>query len=245
MFFNKKAVLLIHGFVGGIYDFGNFQNELQTIRKFDVFTFTLPGHEKMTVKDVKYNEWIDEGRKQVEFLLSKGYHTIYIVGHSMGGVIAAYLASVYPEVKKLVLAAPAFRYFAFDDGKLNVKGFNETLKNIPELLKDEGQDKVIERIRKTPLTTMLEFTNLVNKYQDCLANVTCPVLTIHGLKDKVVPASATKLVHDKVASRTNILVNIKNVPHDCFIKERNNEVKKLIRDFLVNRNHKEKKFIEM
>ena len=56
MFFRKKAVLLIHGFVGGIYDYGNLQNELQVNRKFDVYTFTLPGHEKNVVKDVKYEE---------------------------------------------------------------------------------------------------------------------------------------------------------------------------------------------
>ena len=33
MFFRKKAILMIHGFVGGCYDFFNFQNELEIIKK--------------------------------------------------------------------------------------------------------------------------------------------------------------------------------------------------------------------
>ena len=41
MFPKKKAVLFIHGFIGGIYDFDNFHNELQLNKNFDVFTFVV------------------------------------------------------------------------------------------------------------------------------------------------------------------------------------------------------------
>ena len=51
MFFRRKAILLIHGFVGGIYDFGSLGNELEVYKNFDVYSFTLPGHEKNVVKD--------------------------------------------------------------------------------------------------------------------------------------------------------------------------------------------------
>lgn len=243
MCFRKKAILLVHGFVGGTYDFGNLQNELQVIRKFDVFTFTLPGHEKMIVKDVKHTKWIEESEKQIEFLIDHGYKTIYVVGHSMGGVIATHLASKYPQVKKLVLAAPAFRYFAFENGKISIKGLNDTLKTVPELIKGEGHEKVLERIRKTPIATLFEFTTLVSKYQDDLKNISCPILTIHGLDDVVVPETGTDLVYNTVKSKTNILINMSGVTHDCFMKKKADLVKSLIIDFLVKRpsNKKEKK----
>ena len=245
MCFRKKAVLLIHGFVGGVYDFDNLQNELEVYRKFDVFTFTLPGHEKMIVKDVKYMEWIKAAEEQIEFLINHGYKTIYLVGHSMGGVIAVHLANKYKQVKKVALAAPAFRYFAFEDGKISLKGLGETIKSVPELLKGEGQDKVFERIRKTPIATLIEFTSLVSKYQDDLENITCPVLTIHGLKDIVVPSVGTNLVYDKVKSKTNVLINMAGVSHDCFVKGRGTEVKKLIVDFLRKNNYHKKEKIEI
>ena len=245
MFFRKKALLLVHGFVGGIYDFGNFQNELQVNKKFDVYTFTLPGHEKHIVKDVKYEDWVKESEKQIEFLLAHHYKEIYVIGHSMGGVIAAHLAAKYKEVKKLVLAAPAFRYFYFKDGKLNIKGLNGTLKDMPSFIKDEGRDKVIERIQKTPIGTMLEFTKLVDKLSKDVERITCPVLTIHGLNDHVVPTEATEYVYNNVKSKTNILVNIKEVTHDCFTKKRKEKVKELITDFLVKHPKKTKEIINI
>ena len=245
MFFRRKAILLIHGFVGGIYDFDNLPNELELIWDYDVYSFTLPSHEKFTVKDVKYEDWIKASEKQIEFLINNHYKKIYIIGHSMGGVIAAHLASKYKEVKKLVLAAPAFRYFYFKDGKVNIKGFNETVKNVPNLFKDEGKEKVIERIRKTPIPTMFEFTKLVSKYQNEVKKVTCPTLIIHGLDDRVVPGEGTEYAHNSINSKTNILVNIKGVTHDCFTKKRKEEVNKLIINFLRKTPHNKNTTIEL
>ena len=233
MFFHRKAILIIHGFVGGIYDFDNLPNLLELKRNFDVYAFTLPGHEKHIVKDVKHDDWLKAAEDQIKFLIDHNYKEIYLIGHSMGGVIATHLASKYPQVKKLVLAAPAFRYFCFKEGKVNIKGINDTIKNMPHVMKEEGKRKTIERIQKTPLATMIEFTKLVSKCEKDPEKITCPVLIIHGLSDTTVPEESTNYVHDKVKSKTNILVNIKGVPHACFVKNRKDEVKELIIDFLT------------
>lgn len=239
MCFRKKAILMIHGFIGGNYDFGSFHNELQLHRKFDVFTYTLPAHEKFIVKDVKYKEWIDESKRQIEFLINNGYKEIYLVGHSMGGVIAAYLASIYPQVKKLVLAAPAFRYFSFKNGKVDIKSFNETIKNIPSIIKGTDEE-LIPRILKTPISTTIEFTRLVNHCQSCVDNISCPTLTIHGIDDVIVPTEATEYVYNSINSKTNILINIKKVNHECFTSKRKENVKKIIKDFLIKHPRKKK-----
>ena len=42
----KKAVLIIHGFAGGTYDEEYLANYLE-LKGFDVYTFTLPGHDRM------------------------------------------------------------------------------------------------------------------------------------------------------------------------------------------------------
>ena len=245
MCFKRKAILMIHGFVGGIYDYGSLPNELELIKKFDVFTFTLPGHEKLIVKDVKYTDWIKEAENQIEILINHNYKDIYVIGHSMGGVSASHLASKYKEVKKLVLVAPAFRYFYFKDGKVNIKGFNETIKNMPEMFKNMGTEKVLERITKTPIPTMLEFTKLVSNYENDIKNISCPVLTIHGLEDKVVPQESTDLVYNNLNSKTNILYNIKEVTHDCFIHKRNEELKQIIITFLKKKQHHKKEIINI
>lgn len=245
MYFRKKAILMIHGFVGGSYDFGSFHNELQTYKKFDVFTYTLPAHDKFIVSDIKYKEWLDESVRQIEFLINNGYKEIYLIGHSMGGVIAAYLASHYKEVKKLVLAAPAFRYFYFKDGKVDIKSLNETLKNITEIFKGENTEKVVSRILKTPISTMIEFTKLVDHCQNCVNYITCDTLTIHGIDDIVVPTEGTEYVYNEIKSKTNILVNVKKLNHECFTHKKSKEVKKIIQEFLIKRPKKKKEIIEI
>ena len=245
MYFRKKAILMIHGFVGGNYDFGSIHNELQTYRKFDVFTFTLPAHDKFIVSDVKYKEWIDESIRQIEFLISNGYKEIYIIGHSMGGVIAAYLASQYKEVKKLVLAAPAFRYFHFKDGKLDIKSLNKSFKSIPKIFKEINTEQVISKILKTPISTTLEFTKLVNHCQNCVNYITCDTLTIHGINDTIVPNEGTEHVYNSIKSKTNILINVNNLNHDCFTSKRSKEVNRIIKDFLIKKQRKKKEIIEI
>ena len=236
---------MIHGFVGGNYDFGNLHNELQTYHNFDVFTYTLPAHEKFIVSDVKYHEWIEESKKQIEFLINNGYKQIYLIGHSMGGVIASYLASIYPEVKKLVLAAPAFRYFYFKDGKVDIKNLNETLKHFKEFIKGESTEQVVSRILKTPISTTIEFTKLVNHCQECVKNIKCQTLIIRGTNDVIVPTEGTEYVYNSIKSTTNILVNVNGLNHYCFTSPQSIKVKEIIKTFLTKRNKKKKEIIEI
>lgn len=245
MFFRKKAILMIHGFVGGAYDFNNFHNELQLENKFDVFTYTLPAHEKLIVKDVKYKEWIDESKRQIEILINHGYKEIYLIGHSMGGVIACHLASLYPQVKRLVLVAPAFRYFSFKDGKVDIKSLNATFKNIPDMMKSSNPDTAISKIIKTPISTWIEFTKLISHCQECVNHINCPTLTIRGTDDMIVPTESTEYVYNRVKSNTNILVNISKVPHECFTSKRHLEVKNIIKEFLTQKCNKTKKIIDL
>lgn len=241
--FKRKAILMIHGFVGGIYDFDNFHNDLQLYRKFDVFTFTLPSHNKFIVNDVEYKEWIEESQKQLEYLINNGYKEIYLIGHSMGGVIAAKLASLYPQVKKLVLAAPAFRYFYFKNGKIDIKSVGETIKNVKKIFKGDDTEIVVSRIGKTPISTIIEFMKLVKNCEDCVHNISCPTLIIHGKNDIVVPSEGTEYVYNNIQSKTNLLYNIKNLSHDCFTKHQ--ITKDIIKDFLIKRPNNKKEVIEL
>lgn len=115
----RKAILIIHGFGGGVYDEEYLSTNLEFIKNYDVFTFTLPGHDGFPGKYTRF-DWINSAEKQIENLINHGYKNIYLVGHSMGGVISTYIASKYKEVKKLVLAAPAFHYLKFKNDKPDI-----------------------------------------------------------------------------------------------------------------------------
>ena len=224
----RKAILIVHGFAGGTYDQEELANYLELNKNFDVYQFTLPGHKKNLSK-VKSNEWIEKSEEMIEWLISKGYHKIYLVGHSMGGVIATHLASKYKEVKKLVLAAPAFHYLEVQNKNLNI---TESLKDIPKVIKTYGGDEVIARMLKLNISAIGQFMTLVRDYYDSPKDVFCKTLIIQGKNDNLVPLTSTKYVYDTIGSKDKKLVYIDNVTHDIFRAENKEEIFKLVQDFL-------------
>jgi len=133
----RKAILIIHGFAGGTYDQEYLANELELENHFDVYTFTSPGHDNSHSK-IKMEDWIEKAELQTERLIKNGYKNIYLIGHSMGGVIATHIASKYKEVKKLVLAAPAFHFLSVKNDNLNI--FEST---IPTLIIEGTRDTLV------------------------------------------------------------------------------------------------------
>lgn len=236
----RKAILLIHGFSGGSYDYGDLGNDLQLYKNFDVYTFTLPGHDKPRINNVTREDWITAAEQQIEKIINNGYKRIYIIGHSMGGIIATHLAAKYPQVKKLVLAAPAFKYFTFKEDKLDIL---ESLKQVPNLFKEYDTELLMTKILKVPIATVKEFIKLAKEHTEDIKKIRIPTLILHGTKDEVVPVDSVNYVYDNISSSSVTLIELKNLNHDLFINDRYNEVLKIITKFLIeyNFNIKQKK----
>lgn len=224
----RKAILIIHGFAGGTYDEEELANYLELNKFYDVFQFTLPGHSKNFSK-VKHQDWIKKSEEMMNFLIDNGYKTIYLVGHSMGGVIATYLAGKYKEVRKLVLCAPAFQYLSVEKEKKNIK---ESFINTSTIVKTYGKNEIFSRFIKLNPTSLKEFSNLVSKYYDCPKEVYCPVLIIQGKNDNIVPLSSSNYVYQNVNSNIKRLVYVNDLTHDVFRGVRTKEIIKLIETFL-------------
>lgn len=224
----KRAVLIIHGFAGGTYDQELLANNLE-LEGFDVYTFTLPGHEKSFLKKVTRQEWIDECKYQIERLINHNYKEIYLIGHSMGGVLASYLAANYKEVKKLVLAAPAFKYLTFDEE--NFELFN-ALKNSPQVLKDYKKQDVIPRLIQFSSSVAKEFMKFVEENQDLPSKISVPTFIIQGSKDKIVPIISSEYVYDNLKSKKKRILLVDGVTHDLFrskeIEHLTNEIKEFL-----------------
>ncbi|MBQ6282176.1 MAG: alpha/beta fold hydrolase [Bacilli bacterium] len=223
----KKAVLVIHGFAGGCYDEENVATYLE-LKGYHVFQFTLPGHDKRMFQHVKKEDWIKSCEEHIEQLINNGYKRIYLIGHSMGGVLACHLASKYKEVKKMVLAAPAFKYMTF--GGDEFKLFH-ALRNTPKLFKDYGKDVLLPRAIMFPVSVVKEFMALADESQDLPSKVTCPILLFHGTKDDVVPIESSKYVYNMALNNEKELVVLENVTHDIFKSDQIDYINKKIFEF--------------
>ena len=228
----KKALLFIHGFAGGTYDYGELINDLELNGLFDIFSYTMKGHGNLVINKVTKDDWIKDAEYNIEKLIKYGYKEIYVVGHSMGGVIASYLASKYKQVKKLVLAAPAFHYLAFKGDKVDVL---ESIKKLPNLFKNYNPEEVLSRLFKVPAPTIREFMKLVEEHTGDVKNITCPTLILHGDKDDIVPYDSVLYVYDNIKSKSVTLIELRTLTHDLFINDRYTDVKKLIFDFFKHK----------
>lgn len=235
---NKKAILFIHGFAGGSYDFGDITNDLQLYDDLDVFLFTLPGHDKLIISDIERNDWLIESERQLKKIINNNYKEIYLIGHSMGGVIAVYLASKYKEISKLILGAPAFMFFHFRNSSFKI---TDGIKMLPKLFKRGKSRETFSRIFKVPFKTVKEFSFLVQEHSDDVKGVTCPTLILWGNEDDIVPREGIDFVFDNLKSNSVTLAEIDKTNHNLFKNDNSSNVKNLIIDFIRNNNKNSKK----
>ncbi len=103
----KRAVIGYHGYMGYA---GELFLPLDLLYQegFDVFSPRYPGHgtsgEDFMSTDVSM--WVEEAENAYRSIMDE-YEEIYLIGHSMGGLMAAHVAHTF-DVPKMVLYAPAF-----------------------------------------------------------------------------------------------------------------------------------------
>lgn len=224
----RKAVLIIHGFVGCLYDNEYLMNYLELDHKFDVFARTLPGHyEDENYQKVSFKEWIDFIDSTIHNLLSFGYGEIYIIGHSMGGILASYAASKYKQVKKVVFLNAAFNYLNLKQNKVDILE-NKDYKDYIE---------VFDKVLHTSIPFFLEFVKLVKEYHDSIKNVTTESLILQSTIDQVVPIENGIKINEDLASQRKYLTYLKDERHEVLNGgmenlERKKEIAEYIRLFL-------------
>lgn len=185
----KKAVLIIHGFVGSLYDNEYLMNYLELDNKFKVFSRTLPGHHHNdNYQKVEYDEWLRFCDNWINDIIKYGYKEIYLIGHSMGGILVGYLASKYKEIKKIVFINAAFNYLNLKQNKIDIIN-NKDYKDYIE---------VMTRVIHTTIPFFLEFTKLVKEKQDCLKNIYCKALILQSELDQVVPIENGRFIYDNL-----------------------------------------------
>ena len=230
----RKAVLIIHGLAGGTYDEEILANYIEVNRQLDVYAFTLPGHDVRDKKKSTCEEWMKESENQLKFLLNHGYKKIYLVGHSMGGVIATHLAKKYKQVKKLVLAAPAFTSIASKEEG----GIINAIMNVPDLIKAYSVNEFATRIGKLPLSAEKEFIKLIEKYKDEIYDIKIPVLFLHGNTDQLVPTKSSINIFEKLDNDKKQLIIIDGYHHDIFRGDKVEKICAEVETFLKKRNYK-------
>ncbi len=185
----KPTILTIHGFGKKLHhEFDPF-SEYFTSKNYEVIQFDI--YDIDNGEDADPKVWINRCENQVKALQTQKKEII-LIGFSMGGVIASYLASIY-KIKKLILCSPAFYYLDLQ------KIANYGIKTVKKLYSNED---VIEKPSSAQTSC---FQEIVHDYRESIFTIDCPIYMIHGSEDEVIPLDSSKNVYKRIESQKFML----------------------------------------
>lgn len=163
---------------------------------------------------------------------------LFLLGHSMGGGIAlAYALEYQDELRGLVLSGPAVLFegvsplqacavrilSALAPG-LPVFAIDGTaVSRDPEVVRAYDGDPLNYR-GKIPVRTVAEMARSAEQLRDRLGSLRLPVLLLHGAEDRLIPANASRLVHDKASSLDKTLRLYDGLYHEVFNEPERDQV---------------------
>jgi pimeloyl-ACP methyl ester carboxylesterase len=106
------AILYIHGFNASKGEGEEVVDQIAKKNKYNTYYLRLPGHgtTKEDQASVSYKDLLDEAVTAL-FMMEKLGDKVVVIGTSMGGMIATYLAAEYPEkIAGTVLASPFYNF---------------------------------------------------------------------------------------------------------------------------------------
>lgn len=211
--------LIIHGFTGGPHEVEPLDDFLKQQTTWYIVSPTLPGHgEKLRLKGIFYYDWVQSAEEELKELLQI-CDKVYVIGFSMGGMIASYLTVKYP-VSKLVLLSAALYY-------VNPRQLGYDIKNIVKdamrgtLLQNELFIRYKRKIASTPISATTQFRKLVKDLKQYLPNVHVPTLIVQGMDDGVVPPKAAYALHESIGATEKKLLLLDRAQHTiCHCEEK-------------------------
>lgn len=228
----KKAVLFIHGFSAQPKDNQLFVDFMKQKRQIDFYTFILPGHDTKRMGKATYQDWIDASIQELEKLLKK-YSKVTIVGHSMGTILAVYLATHYSQVKKLVLISPAYYCGNIEQNARDLKRLMKRESNSEMGIGFEG---FFYKLCHVPFSNFLEYRKLAKQNEVNIPKVKCPTLVLHGTMDNIVPIHSSLYVYNALTCDKHLTL-IENVRHQVFQSKKAHDISSYIYEYIMGGIH--------
>lgn len=228
---NAKAIIIIvHGIAehSGRYDY---LNEKLNEFGYGVYRFDNRGHGRSggARGDISnFNELIDDADTIVTLSkIENAALPIFMLGHSMGGFIAAAYGIKYPgKLKGQILSGAATNKMPLSLKLKSIKLPYLLRGKIPnslskltcrdsEVVRSYEDDPLV--LKETTLRLNTEFVNKgINWLIKNMASYTYPCLILHGGDDKIVPKSCSHSFYDTIASNDKELKFYEGFYHEIF-----------------------------
>ena len=203
----KTGFLLLHGFTATTAEVRPLGERLNAAG-YTVSAPLLPGHGTYPddLNNVRWQDWLQTAESEYEKLREQ-CNEVWVAGESMGGLVCLLLAAKNPNIKGLLLYAPALY--------VNNMKAAYVLQYVMKYLakKPKKEDLLWKGYNVYPLKGAVEMLKLQKAARKALGKITQPTLAFFSEKDATVKLAASDLLQRKLGSKELELVILKESPH--------------------------------
>jgi len=231
---SAAVVVPVHGFTEHSGRYADVAEELNR-HGYAVYALDLRGHGKSDGQRVFVRSF-DEFTADLDLFIEEVRRRepgkpIFLLGHSMGGTIAARLAITgQPEVTGVVLSAPAVRVgkgvfpllrrLARLASRLFprlrvVRLGSGWISRDPQVVADFRRDPLVFH-GKFPIRIGAEILDAAGHLQDHAASLRLPLLILQGTADRIVDPGGSRILHARACSTDKTLRIYEGLYHDLF-----------------------------
>jgi carboxylesterase len=221
----RTRCILIHGLGSGIQEMKPAAEHLEKLG-YDVSCPLLSGHcaSKDDMRKASYSDWIES--VETELLKSNGTdERFFLIGSSLGGLIALDLACRYSSVGTVVtINTPIF--------DINLHQLIENC--IGDIASgDHSHMKLYAEVQEnTPFSSVLQLLLLQREVKERLDKLSCPVLVIQAEDDEAARIESADYIYRNVSSGIKEVKYFPNGGHLILLSPQAEEVASCIGEFL-------------
>ncbi|PZS04356.1 MAG: hypothetical protein DLM69_01955 [Candidatus Chloroheliales bacterium] len=246
---NQTGVLLIHGYSGSPPEMLPVARYLHERGGYTVVGPLLPGHgtRPEDLRRIHWQQWAN-AVNYAYANLAAGCERIFLVGLSMGGVLALYQAerlTTDPDRKLagvVSLAAPMYvndwrvPFAPFAKYVIRWQGNRYTSLEEKTSVRDKAAVKELWSYLRMPSHAAHQLLVLMKQTRRNLATVSVPLLIIHSRHDTTSPPPSAQIIYDSVASADKQLVWLDNSNHVITVDYERDRVNQAVYDFINQHN---------
>jgi len=210
---NTTGILLIHGFTATTAEVRPMAEMLHQAG-YTTAGLLLPGHgtDPDDLNRVKWPMWVEKTKQSYQ-ALSRRCQRVFVVGESMGGVLALELARQHPEIAGLFLFAPANKV----RGTCLARLLWPLIKHLKKKDKEDGL--AWKGYNVYPVKAISELSKLQKHVQQNLPNITTPIVVFTGEYDQTIAADTADIIMENIGSTVKFHLHMAESGH-CIVLDR-------------------------
>ncbi len=237
----KAVVLINHGFAEHIGRYDYLREKLNE-NGYTVYRYDLRGHGKSGMEKGhidSYREFIDDCKEMVALIKSKEDKEIFMLGHSMGGMVTLIYGIENPDTLKGQIFSgagvgelPAAQGIKRTAVKLAAKILPKKMMENPVSDDICSDPAVVQAYKEDPLVLREASFNFYKEFtieaiayaQDNKSKYTYPCLITHGEEDKIVPKEISEDLYRTIASKDKDLIIYQGLYHEILNERTKDQV---------------------